>query len=190
MATPSKKGCNPAPANAKKFGPRWVRKVLTKNSSMKCAMQYATIEFMPTATSGNAHFLKPFTSITQLNAARNRKQMPPLKMVQEGVQMRFTTGQMPEECSARPRTIPTTPAKSSFFIGTVSAGREPEDPGIEGADSGFRASRNQRPAIRPRIIVPSVGMKLSVRYPPSLYTKGCSRGNRFRNHWSKRLPKL
>src|SRR5437588_5644708 len=74
MATPSKKGCNPAPANAKKFGPRWMRKVLTKNSSMKCAMQYATIEFMPTTTRGNAHFLKPFTSIIQLNAARNRKQ--------------------------------------------------------------------------------------------------------------------
>src|SRR5204862_7192630 len=53
-----------------------------------------------------------------------------------------------------------------------------------------RESRNQRPAIRPRIIVPSVGMKLSVRYPPELYTKELSRGNRFRNHWSKRLPKL
>src|SRR5947199_173337 len=39
---------------------------------MKCAMQYAAIEFMPTTTSGNAHFLKPFTSITQLKAARNK----------------------------------------------------------------------------------------------------------------------
>jgi len=28
-------------------------------------------------------FLKPFTSISQLNAARNKKQMPPLKMVQD-----------------------------------------------------------------------------------------------------------
>ena len=54
------------------------------------------MEFMPMTTSGNAHFLKPFTSMIQLNAARNKKQMPPLKMVHEGVQMRFTTGQMPE----------------------------------------------------------------------------------------------
>src|SRR5215472_5104140 len=95
-AAPVKNGCRPAPANRKKFGPRWMRKLLTKNSSKKCAMQYAAIEFMPMTTSGNAHFLKPFTSITQLNAARNRKHMPPLKMVQEGVQIRFTTGQIPE----------------------------------------------------------------------------------------------
>ena len=36
----------------------------------------------------------------------------------------------------------------------------------------------------------ALGMKLSVRYPPELYTKGCSRGKRFRNHWSKRFLKL
>src|SRR5207237_1107950 len=71
-------------------------RLLSRNPSMKCAMQYAAIEFMPTTTSGNAHFLKPFTSITQLKAARNKKQTPPLKMVHDGVQMRFTTGQMSE----------------------------------------------------------------------------------------------
>ena len=43
-------------------------------------------------------------------------------------------------------------------------------------------ARNQRPATNPRIIVPSVGIKLSVRYPPSLSTNGFVRGNRFKNH--------
>src|SRR5882757_2107451 len=140
---------------------------------MKCAMQYAAIEFTPITTSGNAHLLKPFTSITQLNAARNKKQIPPLKMVHDGVQMRFTTGQMCEKCSANPRAVPATPAISNFVIGIFG-----------------RDSRNHFPAIKPRIIVPSVGIKLNVRYPPELYSKRFSRGNRFRSHWSKRFPKL
>src|SRR5262249_51924709 len=45
-------------------------------------------------------------------------------------------------------------------------------------------------AIRPKIMVPKVGIKLSVKYPPSLYSNRLTRGNRFRNHWSKRFPKL
>src|SRR6266403_2158349 len=69
--------------------------------------------------------------------------------------------------------MPDTPAISNFVIGILG-----------------RDSRNHFPAIKPRIIVPSVGMKLSVRYPPELYSKRFSRGNKFRNHWSKRFPKL
>src|SRR5215472_13131570 len=53
-----------------------------------------------------------------------------------------------------------------------------------------RDSRIHIPAIRPKIMVPSVGIKLSVKYPPSLYSNRLSRGKRFRNHWSKRFPKL
>ena len=41
------------------------------------------------------------------------------------------------------------------------------------------------PARSPSIIVPSVGMKLRVDQPPSLKTKGCSRGKRFKNQTSK-----
>ena len=115
-------------------------------------MQYAAIEFMPITTSGNAHFLKPFTSITQAKAAKNRKQMPPLKIVQDGVQIRFTTGQRCEQCRASPNAIPDIPAAKNLFIGNF------------GCDSLI-----QHQAIRPRIIVPRVGMKLSVRYPPELY---------------------
>ena len=69
--------------------------------------------------------------------------------------MRFTTGQMPVKCSNSPLAMPMAPAASSRFIG------------MRGADA-----RSQRPATSPRIIVPSVGMKLSVRYPPLLATNG------------------
>src|SRR5947208_16873233 len=105
-------------------------------------MQYAAMEFMPMTTSGKAHFFKPFTSITQLNAARNKKQMPPLKMVQDGVQIRFTTGQRCEQCSANPNTNPNTPAINSFFNGILGSN-----------------SRNQNPAISPTITLPTVGTK-------------------------------
>src|ERR1017187_6332969 len=52
-------------------------------------------------TRGKAQFGYPFTSITQRKAAVNRKQTPPLNSVQPGVQMRFTTGQMPDRKSTR-----------------------------------------------------------------------------------------
>src|SRR5207302_825306 len=42
--------------------------------SNKCAIRYAAIEFIPITTRGNAHFLCPLTSITQLKPASNRKQ--------------------------------------------------------------------------------------------------------------------
>src|SRR3982751_822169 len=50
--------------------------------------------------------------------------------------------------------------------------------------------RSQPPAIRPRIIVPSVGMKLRVAYPPALQTNGLARGERLRNHVSKAQARL
>jgi len=55
--SPSKNGCSPEPANAKKCAPRWMRNVDIKKSGVKCAIKYAAMEFMPTTTSGNAHFL-------------------------------------------------------------------------------------------------------------------------------------
>ncbi len=39
-------------------------------------------------------------------------------------------------------------------------------------------------------MVPSVGMKLSVRYPPELNTKRLVRGKRFKNHTSNAWPRL
>ena len=69
--------------------------------------------------------------------------------------MRFTTGQMPVKWSSSPAATPITPAISSRSMGMRGA-----------------LARSHRPATNPRIMVPSVGMKLSVRYPPSLKTKG------------------
>ena len=68
-----------------------------------------------------------FTSITQQNAARKRKQTPPLNSVQLGVQMRFTTGQMP--------------------VSGEESGGDADDAGDQEASSGeLRSrSRNQRP---------------------------------------------
>ena len=70
-----------------------------------------------------------------------------LNSVQLGVQMRLTIGQMPVEC----RTCPLT---------------SPADAGHD-QDQNFwplvRGLRSSSPAIRPKIIVASEGMKLSVR---------------------------
>ena len=82
----------------------------------------------------------------QENAARNKKQTPPLKSVQAGVQMRFTMGQMPVKCNSRPAAIRRAPAMRNFFTGIFGA-----------------AARNHSPARRPSSIVPSVGIKLRVR---------------------------
>src|ERR1700756_4607011 len=101
----------------------------------------------------------------QEKAASIRKQTPPLNRVQLGVQIRFTTGHIPAACKSRPSATPATPASSN------------RRNGMRGA-----LVRNQRPAINPRIIVPKVGIKLSVRYPPSLAMKGLVLGKRFRNH--------
>src|ERR1035437_10119335 len=128
---------------------------------------------MPMTTSGKAHFRHPFTSTTQQKPARNRKHNPPLKSVQLGVQMRFTIGHTPATCSRRPEATPATPAANKCFMGM----------------RGARA-RNQRPAANPRIMVPKVGMKLRVRYPPLFATNGSVRGDRLRNHWSKAFPRL
>src|SRR6187399_2860564 len=103
------------------------------------------MEFMPITTSGNAHFRYPLVSITQLKPATNRKQIPPLNRVQLGVQMRLTIGHKPEKCSNAPAATPIAPASSSRRYG------------IRGAES-----RSHRPQTKPRIIVPSVGMKLNV----------------------------
>ena len=56
----------------------------------------------------------------------------------------------------------------------------------EGAEGAF----NSFPANSPRIIVPNVGIKLSVAYPPPFARKGFSRGNRFKNHLSKAQARL
>src|ERR1019366_3166249 len=55
------------------------------------------MEFIPTTISGIAHRRYCFTSMIQENAARKKKQTPPLKSVQLGVQMRLTMRQNVEE---------------------------------------------------------------------------------------------
>ena len=53
------------------------------------------MEFMPTTTSGNARPRCFLISTTHEKAARKKKHTPPLNSVHEGVQMRFTMGQIP-----------------------------------------------------------------------------------------------
>src|SRR6201998_1779313 len=83
--------------------------------------------------------------------------------------MRFTIGQIPAHWQISPSNTRPTPAItsprsfSSFDLGVFS----------------------HSPVRRPRIIVASVGIKLSVDQPPSLKTNGSSRGKRFRNQTSK-----
>src|SRR5579862_716049 len=98
-----------------------MRNVDIKNAGVKCAIKYAAIEFIPTTISGNAHFLYPFASITQQNAAKNRKQIPPLNIVQLGVQILFTIGQIPAACSSNPAASPPNPASSNFLNGIAGA---------------------------------------------------------------------
>ena len=141
--------------------------------SHRCAIRYAAIELVPITTSGNAHLRYPFTSVSQQKPARNRKHRPPLNSVHAGVQMRFTTGQIPVKCSSSPAATPIAPAASSCRIG------------IAGADL-----RSHRPPTNPRIIVPSVGMKLSVKYPPLFATNGFAAGTNSGTTRSNALPKL
>src|SRR5258708_19412731 len=79
------------------------------NRSHKCAIRYAAIELAPITTSGNAHLRYPLTSVTQQKPARKKKHRPPLNSVHAGVQMRFTTGQIPAKGSSRPAAPPTPP---------------------------------------------------------------------------------
>src|SRR5664279_1321294 len=95
------------------------------------------MEFMPTTTSGNAHRRYPFRSMTQENAARKKKQIPPLKSVQAGVQMRFTMGHMPVKCSARPAMARKAPAIRNRLMGIFG-----------------EAERKYSPARRPSSMVP------------------------------------
>lgn len=77
---------------------------------------------------------------------RKIKQTPPLKSVHEGVQMRFTIGHIPLKCRNSQATIRLAAAMAKRRNGILGA-----------------AVINQRPAASPSSIVPSVGMKLSVR---------------------------
>src|ERR1700719_3168403 len=99
---------------------------------------------------------------------------PPLNKVQLGVHILFTTGQTPSQPSAAPLKSPITPAVASHLILAMFE----------------RALRSTPPAIKPRIIVPRVGIKLSVAYPPSLKAKGFSRGNKFKNQVSNAHARL
>src|SRR6476620_11104370 len=99
---------------------------------------------------------------------------PPLYRVYEDVHTRFTIGQMPAHWKINPNRANPTPAITS----------------PRSFCSFDRALLSHSPVRRPRIIVASGGMKLSVDQPPSLKTKGCSRGNRLRNQTSKAHDRL
>src|ERR1017187_5599269 len=104
------------------------------------------MEFIPTTISGIAHRRYCFTSMIQENAARKKKQTPPLKSVQLGVQMRLTMGQIPVTWRSRAAAASTAPAIKKRLMGILGA-----------------AERNDSPARRPRRMVPIVGIKLRVR---------------------------
>ena len=81
---------------------------------------------------------------------------------------------MPVASSAQPAAMPMAPATISHVI----------------FSRAVLSLFITLPACRPRIIVPSVGMKLSVAYPPPLNLNHPSGGNRFRNHVSKAHARL
>src|ERR1035438_1978589 len=88
--------------------------------SHRCAIRYAAMEFAPITTNGNAHLRHPLTSVSQQKPARKRKQRPPLNSVHAGVQIRFTTGQMPVKWSTRPAEVGVKFGPSETDIATIS----------------------------------------------------------------------
>src|ERR1035441_2316421 len=104
------------------------------------------MELLPMTTSGKAQRLKPRISMEAWKPARNRKHQPPPYNVQAGVQIRLTTGQIPQRPARKPRARPSAPATANQR--TLA--------------QGGRWSRRILPAIKPSIIVASVGIKASV----------------------------
>ena len=88
--------------------------------------------------------------------------------------MRLTLGQRPVTSAAQPADRQIRPATA----------RRPS------LARAVPSCRSQSPAIRPSSIVPSVGIKLSVAYPPPLNKNGFARGNRFRNQTSNAQARL
>src|SRR5271157_4315796 len=114
--------------------------------SIRWLRQYAPMELAPMARRGNDQSAHPSQSITAQKNARNKRQMPPEKRTQLGVQIRFTTGQMPISPRLQPSArlmVPATRSQTNL-------------------NQGGRSRFKIPPAISPRIIVASVGMKLSV----------------------------
>ena len=95
-------------------------------------------------------------------------------MVHAGVQMRLIIGLMPVMCSTTPankRSIPIFIKKFNFSLDVL-------------------VECNWLPASNPKTMVPKVGIKLSVEYPPPLFVNGVFLGNKFRNHLSNSQAKL
>ena len=89
---------------------------------------------------------RPEPSAQPVDVREKRKQMPPEKRTQLGVQIRFTTGQMSSSPRPQPSArlmVPATRSQANW-------------------NQGGRSRFKMPPAISPRIIVASVGMKLSV----------------------------
>src|ERR1035441_4428729 len=158
---PRMKGSYAVPKKPNACAPRLMRNESRMKRSHRCAIRYAAMELAPITTSGNAHLRHPFTSVSQQKPARKRKQRPPLNSVHAGVQMRFPAGERPGRGGGGGGAPPTAPAASRRRMGIVAA-----------------EARSHCPAASPRIMVPSVGMKLRVRYPPLLATYGFTVGNR------------
>src|SRR5271157_3212205 len=113
--------------------------------SIRWLKQYAAIELAPMTRRGNDQSPQPSQSMTAQKNARKKRQMPPEKRTQLGVQILFTTGQMPSSPRPQPSAtlmVPSTRSQTNLN----QSGR-----------SRFKIP----PAIR-QIIVASVGMKLSV----------------------------
>src|SRR6476660_317273 len=99
---------------------------------------------------------------------------PPLYKVYEDVHTRLTIGQMLAHWHTNPIRTNPTPATinpRSFCCFDLSP-------------------LSHSPVRSPMSMVASVGMKLRVDHPPSLKTKGCSRGKRLRNQTSNAHERL
>src|SRR5262245_11187748 len=101
---------------------------------------------MPTTTRGNVHQRKRATSTTRYSVARIRQHQPVENSAHDGVQIRFTDGQMPDWSSAYPSASPAAPPTD----------RNSNLRRLE------RDERSTSPHIRPKIMVASDGTKFSV----------------------------
>src|ERR1700732_2869549 len=89
--------------------------------SKQFRIRYAAMELIPTTTRGNAMRLCFLTSMNHEKAARNKKHTPPLKSVHEGVQIRFTIGQIPVKWKSRPADMNMTAAVRNLRSGTFGS---------------------------------------------------------------------
>ena len=104
------------------------------------------MQLQPITTRGNAQRRKPSTSHQRCKDPAIKKHQPPLHNANDGVQIRFTIGQIPAASSPQPtkRQAAADPKRKTIRCDKL------------------KLLPNQRPKIKPMVMVAKVGIKLSV----------------------------